>query len=105
MSSGGALVRFPEGTIYETKYSGTADVLYGCLNEDYIGFDLLWKVEIWTNYGWGFWWYGWSTRGQVDWHYCQPYGTEDYDGYSEIRPVKTYDGVPKWVETYYQGIE
>lgn len=100
MSSGGALVRFPDGTIKETTYHGTSDVLDDRLDESYVGFDLRWPVEIWTNYGGGFWWKGLATRGEVV-AGNMPWGDEDFWGHWVEEPAEIHDGDPAWVAEYY----
>lgn len=116
MSRANLMVRFPDGTIRHGLYDGTSDIVMRPLyataiqawdvycndRNDAWGTDEQWNdfngmvgeaVEIFTDYGGGFWWHGealteWVTSG-IHLH-------ED--------DLETYDGRPDWVINFYAAI-
>lgn len=109
MSSGLALVRFPDGAVKVTEYHGTSDILHPYLADTYEE----WKaqrtwdgcpeyepdaeaVDIWAYYGSQFWWRGTATRRFVI-DGIEPWGSEDQMGNWINRPVERHRETPDWV--------
>ncbi len=108
MSSASAVVKFSDGTIRWAVYHGTVDVLIPTLHdsasEAFAGRSWIADVrpaedvEIYTDYGGGFWWTGQATRDQVRPESCQPFGAESLSGEVLIETAIIYDGRPEWVK-------
>jgi hypothetical protein len=93
-------VRFPDGEIRRTTYSGTADVLTPGLSGD-AGWDEapegeIFDVEIFTTYGYGFWWRGRAARNVVV-DGVEPYGSESFTGQMYEPPSEMHHGEPDWL--------
>lgn len=107
MSSGAALVRFPDGTVKFTNYHGTSDILHPALRVTLAeAFDSrdwgpgkpegeVFDVEIFTFYGGDWWWEGKATKEYVV-EGVEPWGNEDW-GDITTPPSVRHDGKPEWV--------
>ena len=102
MSNASAAVRFPDGTIRYGIYAGTSDLMYPALfefideawdhnrtsrmSECGDGIQQVLPVEIYSDYGDGFWWTGTATMTHI---------VDGIDGYEATSmPI---DGKPDWL--------
>lgn len=110
MSSSWATVRFPDGRVRYSTYSGTVDLLNPVLSHtitlaggrhrarggwdhtEPVGFDLVWDVEIYADYGQGFWW-----KGKSYWNTVCTGSTDPFDTLEKGTKIKVFDGKPDWL--------
>lgn len=113
MSSAWAAVRFPDGTVRAASYSGTSDILRPRLVDtlraasalrDAPGWELMSEgpiepVDIYSDYGGGFWWQGQAARNLVV-DGTAPFGIVDAYGMYLWPPCEVHDGRPAWVDEW-----
>ena len=114
MSSALAAVRFPDGRVRWTIYHGTSDVLSNALYDSPAGAWLgprwfgngphgAWEaVDIYSDYGGGFWWRGVASKVKIRSEFCQPHGAEDQAGNVLISAVDIQAGMPDWATRHFK---
>lgn len=102
MSSASGAVRFPDGTVKFTVYHGTSDVMFATLYDTLAeAWDSksdrfaepngpLEDVEIYSDYGYGFWWHGQAARNAIDPRFLSWWSD---DGKNDL---DRFDGTPDW---------
>ncbi len=113
MSSGFALVRFPNGEIRYGVYSGTVDFLhrglYDTMKEAFASYRAgaltdpvgdREEVEVYTNYGGGMWWTGTAWRNAAADDAVDPWNLLFEFGQRTGPETVRHDGMPEWAKRW-----